>query len=593
MPIAQRFDPREPARNRRALAPLQNSNPTPGQVLFVNDAGSLSWGTLTDTANQITITVGVSTITFSLPSDLIIPGTITIPNTGLHLLDTNASHDLIIKPGSNLTADRTLTLTTADSDRTVTISGNTTISQDYSTTGIPQFAGLGIGTAGATNQILGGGTLTIQSGSTNNLLLRSGSSSGAIQLRPGADSAGAVIVEDSSGTDIIGVNTTSGVVTIIGKAGSGALRTLDVTNRTVTTNQVTAVRSTVTPDTGTVGNLIAVQGVMNYVTGLTPSGTIYTAFDARLTDSHTSGDSNPGTLRGLYMLAVGNNSGSATSMQGGRFEVGNSGASSSGTVTTAAGVSIFVDQRNGSGTATYTSAWGTHITRVHGGTNAAGLFIANDITVTTGTNANAIASDFTGASYLTGSLAIGGNVTASGQVKCLMFGGAATLGAATADVVSMTGEDDGAGNRCAKIQTELGGVTIIGNNAVRIPGGTNGQYTNIRHLTELTTIAAAAFTDTAIQIPANAIVLSVSVRVTVVIPTAATFTVTGATSTTQFDTAGGVAAAATTTDAGTQNCPYKNGAAQAIRITPDLTPAANTGRVRVTISYIEITSATS
>lgn len=43
----------------------------------------------------------------------------TLPNTGLHLLDTNASHDLIIKPGSNLTADRTLTLTTGDTDITV------------------------------------------------------------------------------------------------------------------------------------------------------------------------------------------------------------------------------------------------------------------------------------------------------------------------------------------------------------------------------------------------------------------------------------------------------------------------------------------
>lgn len=51
----------------------------------------------------------------------------TIPNTGLHLLDTNASHDLIVKPGSDLTADRTLTVTTGDADRTVTLSGNLTV----------------------------------------------------------------------------------------------------------------------------------------------------------------------------------------------------------------------------------------------------------------------------------------------------------------------------------------------------------------------------------------------------------------------------------------------------------------------------------
>lgn len=53
---------------------------------------------------------------------------LTFPNTGLHVLDTDASHDLILKPGSNLTADRTLTITTGDSDRTLTMSGNADIS---------------------------------------------------------------------------------------------------------------------------------------------------------------------------------------------------------------------------------------------------------------------------------------------------------------------------------------------------------------------------------------------------------------------------------------------------------------------------------
>ncbi len=51
----------------------------------------------------------------TLTSPIIITD-ITIPNTGLHLLDTNASHDLIIAPGSNLTADRTLTVTTGDTN---------------------------------------------------------------------------------------------------------------------------------------------------------------------------------------------------------------------------------------------------------------------------------------------------------------------------------------------------------------------------------------------------------------------------------------------------------------------------------------------
>lgn len=53
---------------------------------------------------------------------------ITIPNTGLHLLDTNGSHDLIVVPGSDLTQDRTLTITTGDASRTLTLSGDATIS---------------------------------------------------------------------------------------------------------------------------------------------------------------------------------------------------------------------------------------------------------------------------------------------------------------------------------------------------------------------------------------------------------------------------------------------------------------------------------
>lgn len=52
---------------------------------------------------------------------------LTFPIAGLHILDTDASHDLIISPGSNLTADHTLTLTTGDADRTLTLGGNATL----------------------------------------------------------------------------------------------------------------------------------------------------------------------------------------------------------------------------------------------------------------------------------------------------------------------------------------------------------------------------------------------------------------------------------------------------------------------------------
>jgi hypothetical protein len=118
--------------------------------------------------------------------------------------------------------------------------------------------------------------------------------------------------------------------------------------------------------------------------------------------------------------------------------------------------------------------------------------------------------------------------------------------------------------------------------------GSNGQSLNIKHLTELTTIAAAATTDTTILMPAGAIVLSVSVRVTVVIPTATNFTVGDSGSAARFSTAA-VSAAANSTDVGTKAGAYYNASALAVRITPDAPPAANTGRVRVTIAYLDVT----
>lgn len=63
---------------------------------------------------------------------------ITVANAGLHILDTNSSHDLIISPGSDLSADRTLTITTGDANRTLTLNENFTIGDgtDITITGV-------------------------------------------------------------------------------------------------------------------------------------------------------------------------------------------------------------------------------------------------------------------------------------------------------------------------------------------------------------------------------------------------------------------------------------------------------------------------
>lgn len=122
--------------------------------------------------------------------------------------------------------------------------------------------------------------------------------------------------------------------------------------------------------------------------------------------------------------------------------------------------------------------------------------------------------------------------------------------------------------------------------------GANGQSTRILQLTELTTIAAAPTTATTIAIPANAIVLAVSVRVVTVIPTAATFTVTATTGGTTFNTAA-VSTASTSTDPGTKAGAFYQSASSTITITPNVQPAAATGQVRVTIYYILSTAPTS
>ena len=110
---------------------------------------------------------------------------------------------------------------------------------------------------------------------------------------------------------------------------------------------------------------------------------------------------------------------------------------------------------------------------------------------------------------------------------------------------------------------------------------------------ELLTIAAAASTDSSANLlPAGAIIESVVVRVTTVIPTAATFTVGDPTTAARFAT--GVAVAANTTAIGidhwsgaiaTLAAGPSQAAAAKVRITPNLTPGAATGVVRITVFY--------
>jgi hypothetical protein len=125
--------------------------------------------------------------------------------------------------------------------------------------------------------------------------------------------------------------------------------------------------------------------------------------------------------------------------------------------------------------------------------------------------------------------------------------------------------------------------------------GDNGQLFQIKRLTELTTIASATQATT-IQIPADAVVLAVPVRVTVKpAGTNTVFTVTATTTGTAFQKGANISSSATTTDPGSKNCPvnYNGVAAQTVTFTFTGTVTDSLGRIRVDIYYYLQTPPTS
>ena len=120
----------------------------------------------------------------------------------------------------------------------------------------------------------------------------------------------------------------------------------------------------------------------------------------------------------------------------------------------------------------------------------------------------------------------------------------------------------------------------------------NGQEVELGVLEELITIDAAASTDGSVlsQIPTNAIVDSVLVRVVTAIPGAATFDVGVSGATSRFIS--GVSVSGGTTAGGSDSSNTYYDSAAFIRITPNTTPSGATGRVRVTVFYRKFTNST-
>lgn len=176
--------------------------------------------------------------------------------------------------------------------------------------------------------------------------------------------------------------------------------------------------------------------------------------------------------------------------------------------------------------------------------------------------------------------------------------GAGVLGLAQGTVIkwSTSGSDPfGATSTTLSNQGGSNTLSLINANSAqdwRVYAGNGGFVSIVKSVNESLPIAAAATTVGATSIPAGAILLSVAVRVTTVIPTAATFTVTTTVGGTTLNTAA-VSTAANSTDAGTAAGASYRAAATTVTITPNLTPGAATGVVRLTYYYIQVTPPTS
>ena len=93
-----------------------------GDLLAANNLSDVA--SVATARSNLGLAIGTNVAAAGANTDLT---SVYLNNTGLKIKDTNASHGLILAPGSDITADRTLTITTGDASRILNITGDATL----------------------------------------------------------------------------------------------------------------------------------------------------------------------------------------------------------------------------------------------------------------------------------------------------------------------------------------------------------------------------------------------------------------------------------------------------------------------------------
>lgn len=156
-----------------------------------------------------------------------------LDNTGLKIKDSDASHGLSIVPGSNLTADRTLTINTTDTDRTLTVGASAAVSGSNT----------GDQTITLTGVVTGSGTGSFATAVTDGQIVNADlADMAAATIKGRASGAGTGVPTDLTGAQaatVLGVTGAAQYITVTNDATLSAERSLTIDAGLVGTDNTT------------------------------------------------------------------------------------------------------------------------------------------------------------------------------------------------------------------------------------------------------------------------------------------------------------------------------------------------------------------